>query len=218
MTIKRLHIFFLSFMILLSCTPPVLNKSIMLEGDRDASFAALRENPKQHEGKLYIFGGVIVHTRLSKAGSQIEAIDVPVDGSGYFKESGQSEGRFLAILPNNEPMLDPVVYSKGRRVTLAGEFVETRNGKIDEMEYTYPVFRIRQIYLWPRERLADYPPPYYYDYDPWFYPYPYYYGYPWWFYPDYHAPQPVPPAYPRIPQPSRSPQPEQRRERQPESK
>ena len=46
--------------------------------------------------------------------------------------------------------------------------MELRKGRIDEMEYTYPVFRIRQIYLWPRER-QYYPATYY---DPWFYPYP----------------------------------------------
>ena len=44
------------------------------------------------------------------------------------------------------------------------------------MEYTYPVFRIRQIHLWPPER--TYYPGYYYD--PWFSPYPYYYADPWW--------------------------------------
>ena len=32
-------------------------------------------------------------------------------------------------------MLDPLVYRKGREITLAGDFVEVRKGKIDEMEY-----------------------------------------------------------------------------------
>ncbi len=147
----------------------------MREGSRDLSFDQLRENPGQFKGRLYIFGGIIAKTRLIKEGSQIEAVQVPVDSRGYFRESGVSEGRFLAVLPADGQMLDPTVYRRGRRVTLAGEFVETQKGMIDEMEYSYPLFRIRQIYLWPREA---YYAPYYYD--PWFYPYPYYYWGPWW--------------------------------------
>ncbi len=69
-------------LILLSCARPVLHKSYLIEGDRAVSFAALRESPEQYKGKLFIFGGVIVQTRLFEIGSQIEAIQVPVDRSG----------------------------------------------------------------------------------------------------------------------------------------
>jgi outer membrane lipoprotein len=175
----------------------------MNEGERTLSFAALRENPDQYQGRLFILGGVIVRTRLLEAGSQIEAMHVPVDGSGYFEESGRSEGRYLALLPKDGTILDPVVYRRGRRVTLAGEFVGIRNGKIDEMEYAYPEFRIKQVYLWPKERLYPYPPPY--DFDPWFYPYPYFYGHAWWIHPHYNRPVRVTPERPRTPPPSRAP-------------
>ncbi len=200
-------LFFSGALILSACATPVVNKSYLEEGERKVSFAALRENPDQERGKLFILGGVIIRTRLLEAGSQIEAMDVPVDGSGYFEESGRSEGRFLAILPKDEGLLDPAVYRRARRVTIAGEFMELRKGRIDEMEYDYPVFRIKQIYLWPRERLYYYPQPFYYD--PWFYPYPYYYGHPWWNYPHDYRPVPLQPERPRIPPPSRSPEPDQ---------
>ncbi len=204
-------LFFSGALILSACVAPVVNKSYLEEGERAVSFAALRENPDQERGKLFILGGVIIQTKLLEAGSQIEAMDVPVDGSGYFEESGGSEGRFLAILPKDDGLLDPAVYRRARRVTVAGEFMELRKGRIDEMEYDYPVFRIKQIYLWPRERLYYYPPPFYYD--PWFYPYPYYYGQPWWDYPHYYRPVPLQPEpeHPRMPPPSRSPEPDQRK-------
>jgi outer membrane lipoprotein len=190
-------------LILLSCAHPVLNKSYLIEGDRKVSFDALRENPGQYTGKLFILGGVIVQTRLFEVGSQIEAMHVPVDGSGYFEENGRSEGRFLAVLPKDRSMLDPAVFRRGRRVTLAGEFIGTRNGRIDEMEYSYPEFRIRQIYLWPKERYYYYAPPYYYD--PWFYPYPYYYWGPWWSSHHYRYPVPVERRIIRQPQPNQPP-------------
>jgi outer membrane lipoprotein len=205
MGMKRLQILVLLTLSLMffSCAP-VLNREYMREGSRDVSFQLLGENPNEFEGRLFILGGVIVHTKFTAAGSQIEAIHVPVDGSGYFEEKGRSEGRFLAVLPKDETMLDPEVYRRGRRVTLAGEFVELRKGRIDELEYMYPVFRIQQIYLWPQER-SYYPEPYYYD--PWFYPYPYYYWDPWWSYPYYYRYYQAPPVYRRTPPPNQTPTP-----------
>jgi outer membrane lipoprotein len=193
-----------STLILSSCATPVLYKGYMLEGERSVSFAALRENPDQYKGKLFILGGVIVRTRLIEAGSEIEALHVPVDAAGYFEEHGRSEGRYLALLPRDGGMLDPAVYRRGRRVTLAGEFFGIRKGKIDEMEYAYPEFRIKQVYLWPRERFSAYPPPY--DFDPWFYPYPYFYGHAWWAHPNHDRPMHVTPERLRTPPPSRTPE------------
>ncbi len=174
-------------MILCSCAP-VLNRDVMREGSREVSFAALRENPKPYMGRLYILGGIIVETSFTASGSEMEAVHIPVDGLGYFRESGQSEGRFLAVLSKDAQMLDPEVYGRGRRVTLAGEFVATRSGKIEDIDYRYPVFQIRQLYLWPRQRNYN-PPPNYYD--PWFYPFPYFYGGPWWSYYYYESIRPV---------------------------
>lgn len=212
MNVTRLYgaLLFCGALILSACVAPVLDKSYLKEGERTISFVALRENPDQYQGKLFILGGVIIHTKLIETGSQIEAMHVPVDGSGYFEESGRSEGRYLAILPTDGEMLDPAVYRRARRITLAGEFMELRKGRIDEMEYDYPVFQIEQIYLWPRERLYYYPPPFYY-YDPWFYPYPYYYRHPWWNYPRYYRPVPLQPGPARTPPPpSRAPVPERK--------
>ncbi|HTG00656.1 MAG TPA: Slp family lipoprotein [Nitrospirota bacterium] len=175
--------------VLPSCVAPVLNRQLMDEGAREVSFEALREHPDQYTNSLFVFGGVIVRTKLTAGGAQFEALHVPVDRSGYFLESGRSEGRLFALLPPEMGMADPVIYHKGRRFTIAADFIEIRKGRIDEMEYGYPVFRIRQLYLWPQERAYVYPPLYLYD--PWFYPYPYYYRHAWWYYPHRHAPAPI---------------------------
>jgi outer membrane lipoprotein len=217
MAMKRLQVLLLlAFSLILFSCAPVLNREYMREGSREVSFQLLRESPDPYKGRLFIFGGVIVRTKVTAAGSQIEAMHVPVDSSGYFKETGSSEGRFIAVLPGDGTLLDPEVYRRGRRVTLAGEFVELRKGRIDEIEYVYPVFEIKQIYLWPRER------PYYYYYDdPWFYPY-YYWG-PWWYYPYYYRYYPYypePPVYRRTPPPTqpppRTPEPQPHPRREPE--
>jgi outer membrane lipoprotein len=195
--------FVISSLLLVSCATPVLNKSYFLEGNRNPSFITIGLNPDQYKGRLFIFGGIIVQVRLNDAGSTIEAVEEPVDESGYFLDRGRPEGLFQALLPKNESILDPELYTRGRRVTLAAEFVEMRIGEIEDAQYQYPFFLIRQIYLWPRERQAYYDmPPYYLD--PWFYPYPYYYSEPWWSSPPVHTPVPTQPPT-RVPPPSRAP-------------
>ena len=180
---KRLIAIGVASLFLVSCAP-VLSKELMREGQRNVSFAELRANPDAYKSKLYILGGLIVETRFTEQGSQIEVLAVPVDSYGYLKEHERSNGRFLAVYPKSKALLDPVVYKEGREVTLAGEFREIRKGKIDDMEYDYPVFEIRQIYLFEEQQ--------YYN----MYPYPYYpyYPYPYWYDP-YWGPWPPPPGW-----------------------
>ncbi len=167
---------------LCSCAP-VLHEEYMKAGLIDVPLSDMRENPEFYKRKLFILGGIIVNTKITEKGSLIEALYIPVNSKGYLRESGRSRGRFLAIYPKDSGLLDPVIYRKGKEITVAGEFIETRKGRIDEMEYTYPVFEIKEIYLWAERReyyYYPYYPPYYYPYwwyDQWWRPYPY------WFWP-----------------------------------
>ncbi len=174
---KGFHIITAALLVLFACSP-VLNRELMDQGARDVPFSRLRETPEAYKGKLFILGGLIVETRLIEKGSQIEALSVPVDSHGYLKDTGRSNGRFLAVYPRSKGLLDPLVYKRGREITLAGEFVEARKGKIDEMEYVYPVFEIREVYLWEVQRDYYWPAYYYPYYDPFYYRSPFLYD-PW---------------------------------------
>jgi outer membrane lipoprotein len=171
--------------LLLASCAPVLDRQLMREGQRNVSFDELRSNPDVYKGRLYILGGLIAEARFTEQGSQLEVLAVPVDSYGYLKEYERSSGRFLAVYPMSKTLLDPIVYKTGREVTIAGEFRGIRKGKIDDMEYGYPVFEIRQIHLFEERQ-------YYYN----TYPYPYYpyYPYPYWYSP-YWGPWPPPPGW-----------------------
>ena len=171
--------------VLISCAP-VLDRRLMDEGTRKFDLSSLVQTPDAFKDRLFIFGGVVIDTKLTAEGSQIEGLFVPVDRWGYLADSARYAGRFIAVYPRSKGMLDPMIYKKGRQISLAADFVEVRKAKIDEMEYTYPVFTIRQIHLW--DQYADYPAYYYYPY-----PYPYYYGYS--YYPYYYDPWPAPYPY-----------------------
>ena len=150
----------LSVLILFSCAP-VLRYDLMGKGILNARLSELKENPVSYREKLFILGGIIVNTTVTKEGSLIEAIYVPVDFRGYLKSSGISNGRFLAIYKG---FLDPVIFNQEREVTIAGIFKGTRTGNIGEMEYTYPFFEIEEIYLWEKRQDEYYPPYLYYPY------------------------------------------------------
>lgn len=114
--------------LLLAACAPVLNKDLMREGRRNASLDELKANPAAYKGKLFILGGLIVETRLIEKGSQVEVLSVPVDSRGYLEDSGAG-GRFLALYPQSKGLLDPLVFKKGREVTLAGEFLRDEKGE-----------------------------------------------------------------------------------------
>lgn len=176
--------FLIAVLLALTGCAPVLDRGLMDQGAREFLLSHLTETPEVFKDKLFILGGVIVETKLTEKGSQIEALFIPVNSSGYLRDYQRHQGRFLAVYSRSKGILDPLIYKKGREITLAGDFVEVRKGKIDEMEYAYPVFEVRQIHLW--EEYRDHPyawpyrypyyNPYYYGspflYDPWGRPYP----------------------------------------------
>jgi outer membrane lipoprotein len=173
---------------LISCAP-VLRQEVIEKAIVDVQFSSIRQHPDLYKGKVFILGGLIVSTKLTEKGSLIEAVYIPADTRGYLKDVRPTNGRFMAIYPKDIGILDPFIYKEGREITIAGEFIETQTGRIGEMEYTYPVFEIKEIYLWEEKKVhyltPAYPPSYYYPYPS---PYPYWYD-PWWR--DYYPPPPL---------------------------
>ncbi len=163
---------FFCFIFLFSCAP-VLRHDTMNKAIREFSFSDINKEPEHFKGKLFVLGGIIVDTKAMPDGSLIEAIYVPVNSRGYLKEVRKSYNRFYAIFPKESGFLDPLIFHRNREITLAGEFVEFKKGKIDEMEYSYPLFTIKELYLWPETRG-------YYFYPVYYEPFPFRWYYPFW--------------------------------------
>lgn len=64
--------------------------------------------------------------------------------------------------------LDPEVYRKDRKITVAGTLLGKTVEKLENSTYTYLRIENRQLYLWPAYEVYYYNYPYY---DPWGYPY-----------------------------------------------
>lgn len=170
---SRFAVIIIIAVVLMGCAS-VLSGDLMRQGARNIPLRQVRENPAAFKGRLFILGGVIVETRLTDKGSMVEFLAVPVDSYGGLKFRSNSEGRAMALYPKARGILDPVIYRKGREITFAGTLLDVQSGRIDEMEYLYPVFEIQELYLW--EEMTEYyvyPYPWYYSRPPWWYD-------PWW--------------------------------------
>jgi outer membrane lipoprotein len=169
MFLRKFCLLLCAGLLLASCATPVFQRNVMEQGIRNPNLADLARDPDRFRGQLFILGGIISSAAFTQQGSLVEAVYAPVDENGYLLGTPVISHRFLALYPRSDGLLDPIIYHSGRQVTIAGVFTENRKGKLGEMEYTYPLFEIRGIYLWPvRPRVYYYvPPPYYYPWYPW---------------------------------------------------
>ena len=169
-----------AFVFLVSSCTHVISRPVREQARTDIPFSSIKGNVDKYRGTIFMLGGVIASTKNTEEGSIIEAVQSPVDRYGTIIDSDRSSGRFMAI---EKGYLDPLIYKKGREITIAGELIGSRKKKIGEIEYTYSLFEIKEIHLWKEEKIYNNPAPY----PPYMYRYPYWWYDPWWYGP-YNSP------------------------------
>jgi len=127
---------------IVSCAP-IVSKEVRARAS-DAPFREAVRNPDRYRGMTFIWGGAIVQTKQADSASLMEVVQNPLTGRGAVADRDVSYGRFLV---RSQKLLDPLIYRAGRLVTVAGELVDTRRGKIGEGEYLYPVLSADEIHL-----------------------------------------------------------------------
>lgn len=154
------------------CASPI-DKSLRKEAAPGVTFAKVFANPDAYRGDMVVWGGSIIKTERTKTGSCVYVLQAPLGMQDKPGDSDTSAGRFIAV---TDRQLDPLVYAKGRRLTVAGTVIGEKNVNNKNMEtgYTYPLVKADQLYLWKKPQ----PIPHYYwgpyrGYDP-FWDYYYY--------------------------------------------
>ena len=148
-----------------SCS--VIPQHIREESLPPMDFKILLENPNKYKGNTVILGGYILETDNLTDQTSIKVLQTPIGSRDEPKSRDYSEGRFII---SQKGFLDPEIYSKDRKITVAGTVVGLVVEKVNEFSHPYLKIQCREIYLWPNDQA--YPPAPYYD--PWFYPYPFY--------------------------------------------
>jgi outer membrane lipoprotein len=133
------------------------------------------KKPEQVKGTQVRWGGTIAKVENRQQTTRVEIVARELFDDGEPKKSDRSLGRFMAEIKG---FLDPAIYAVGRNFTVVGALAGTVQGKLGEMNYTYPVVEAGSYYLWPiPAEPCETCAPWYYD--PW-YPwgpyrrYPYY--------------------------------------------
>jgi outer membrane lipoprotein len=145
----------LSLFLLSACASPIY-RAYREAAAPDLTFDMVLEEPDAYKGKTVIWGGVIFRTVNTGKGGSLFVLETPL---GHMDKPGggdEARGRFIAEGPY---YLDPLIYERGRKVTVAGVVEGKRAvaGLEGKQPYVYPVLKIGQLYLWRREP-ADYPP------------------------------------------------------------
>jgi outer membrane lipoprotein len=148
-----------------------ISESLRAQAEPMVAFAELRTTPEAYKDRTVILGGEILRTDNLRDSTRLEVLQKPLDRCEAPQVSDDTGGRFMALCQN---YLDPAVYAKGRRVTVAGRVLGSYTGKVGEVDYVYPLISCEETHLWPRIVAM----PYQY-YDPWYWP-PYPYPYTFW--------------------------------------
>lgn len=152
-----------------SCS--VVSREAKKESVPFPSFKALALEADAYAGKTVILGGYIIATRFEGEETIIEVLQAPLGLMDEPKSRDLSEGRFSVLYTG---FLDPTVYRKDRKLTVAGTLTTCTIDRI-------PICNVksREIHLWSdydyRRAYNYYPPG-----PPVFYPPPrrrYYYRY-----------------------------------------
>jgi outer membrane lipoprotein len=149
----------------------VISKEYRNTAVKDLPFSQLMRNPNACLDKMFIFGGLIAETKMTAQGTEIEVVQSPLDRFGDIIDEDVSEGRFIL---RTSGKLDPVIYRQGRGIVMAGILTGSLNKMLGDMEYAYPVFDAKEIYLWKEDEYYPYPDIYPYWYGPSYYPSFYY--------------------------------------------
>jgi outer membrane lipoprotein len=157
---------------------PAISKKVREEAGEPVPFETLLQRTDGFKGRVVIVGGYILETINETDSSRIAVLQAPLDSQNRPKSSDLSEGRFMVT---SSKFLDPVVYSKERRITVGGKVIGSQERKLGNLTYAYPVIEAMEIHLWSKEgkNIEPYCP----YYDPWYYPWyrrPYLYRYPYW--------------------------------------
>lgn len=140
----------------MSCS--VISPDVKKDATHPVTFEALLSHSDRYMGKTVILGGYILKTENLPDKTVLFVLQTPLHFMDEPSGRDRSKGRFAVI---HDGFLDPEIYRKKRKVTIAGTVTGTLVKEIDKHSYTYLALEPREIYLWPKKTGCSQVP--YYD-------------------------------------------------------
>jgi outer membrane lipoprotein len=134
------------YMAFCSCASrQVISEEIKAEAER-VSFKTLAQQTDRYKGKTVILGGYIIETKNISGVANMTVLQTPLGPDEMPGSQGRSEGGFVLSYKGH---LEPEVYEKGRRTTVAGKVVGRAVEGTGKCPSPCVKLEYRQIYLWP---------------------------------------------------------------------
>lgn len=109
------------------------------------------QSPGQFANADVIWGGQVVEVHNLADHSEVEIVGYPLDSSQRPKvASNGGWGRFIAVLPGYVESFD---YPTGSLITLTGHIAGSRDGKVGEASYVYPLVSVAQSHRWTADEM-----------------------------------------------------------------
>jgi len=160
---------FCSCALITACT--AVSREIRSEAEPPMAYTRLLQEAEAYRGKTVILGGYILDINNTDTETTLKILQAPLNMTEEPKSRDISEGRFILYYSG---FLDPEVYAKNRKITVAGRVLGVAIEKIGNSHIRYLEIENREIHLWPEYQT---PPP---IYDPWYFrPYGFRHRYYW---------------------------------------
>ncbi|MFQ5479932.1 MAG: Slp family lipoprotein [Thermodesulfobacteriota bacterium] len=130
--------------ILISGCAPVISRPVLNEVDKRLTFAEIKKDPSAHGKAIALLGGKVIKVTNIKDGTLVEVLQSPLARNLKPLPEKRSEGRFLIHFKG---FIDPLVYMD-KLITVAGQLTDPLTRPINRRDYTYPVIKVKEHYLW----------------------------------------------------------------------
>jgi outer membrane lipoprotein len=134
-------------LVLSGCTS-VLSNQILREADDRITFPDLQRQPERYRGTLVILGGQIVETVVKEGETWVQILQLPLGAEQRPDNTASSQGRFIVIY---KKFADPLVYEKGRKITVAGVVEGGQVIMVNDSPHNAPVLLERETHFWKTE-------------------------------------------------------------------
>lgn len=149
----------------------VMPAAVRNEAISGVPFPTLVRDASRYVGKTVILGGYVVEVQNEHDISRIMAVQAPLGMGDEPKSKDLSRGRLIL---EYKGFLDPEVYTKDRKITVAGTLIGSSAIEKHQVQFPYVRVAMTEIHLWEKEKPIQ-ELPYWYNWPP----YPYYYPWGW---------------------------------------
>jgi outer membrane lipoprotein len=140
-------------LVLTGCTSALSNQ-VMQQVDEKISFQDLQNQTERYRGAVVVFGGQILDTVVKEGETRVQVLQLPLGAQQRPDNTASPQGRFIVIYKR---FADPLVYEKGRKITVAGVVEGGEVIMLNDRPHNVPVLLERETHLWKTE---DYYPAY----------------------------------------------------------